>query len=92
MWMTDIQRVARKMGVELVFVRPPNLEKYDGIMAVDNFSKGWRRMSGDKDAGHVVVVYEGLIFDSCGPMASTPAQYKRCNKSKFLSMLVKVKN
>jgi hypothetical protein len=83
MFMTEIRRVAKMFKVKLKPVRKVNFEKDEGILSVDNYGKGWRTRKSGKPAGHVVVVWQGLIFDLCGQTVSTPAQYIRINKPKF---------
>jgi hypothetical protein len=88
MYMTDMIRIARKFNVHLKQIRSFDAS-VDGILSVENYASGWVKAKGAKEAPHVVVVWKGLVFDSIGPSVWTPGQYKRCNKSKFYSMLVR---
>lgn len=89
MFMTEIQKVAKKLGCSLVLKRHINFANHEGILSVDNYAKGWRRRGkGKEPEGHVVVLWRGLIYDpTCGGTLWTVEQYKRCNKTKFTSIL-----
>lgn len=88
--MSDIQKAAKKLGCILKRSHKIDFENDEGILDVENHSAGWRcKKTGSPDA-HVVVLWNGMIYDpSTGGSLWTPKQYQRYNKTKYLSILKK---
>src|SRR6266446_6306764 len=63
MFLTEMIRVARKLGYKLRYGRY-SPKKLNGILAVTNRAAGWRlKGPKGKPAPHVVVVWNGVIVD-----------------------------
>lgn len=80
LYLSDMIRIAKRLGCSLKKKQTCNFSKDEGILAVGTRNKRFTH--------HVVVVVKGLVFDCSDMTVWEPEEYKKANKAKFGSILI----
>lgn len=80
LYLSDMIRIADRLGLKLRKKRACNLEKDEGILTI-----AWKK---NRFTHHVVVLVKGLIFDLADMTVWEPNEYAKAHRAKFGAILI----